>query len=106
MNIGNIIDNIYDKYKDKAIDSRSIKPKVAKTDISYIVGLVFDNIDSSLEKGESVSIRNHGTYVVQKRAARTGRNPRTKEEIRIEAAIVPRFKPSAQLREKINKCNK
>jgi len=58
-------------------------------------------IKSSLKKGSSVSLVGFGSFRVSKRAARTGRNPRTGAEIRIKAAKVPKFKPGKALRDAV-----
>ncbi len=55
-------------------------------------------IFESLRRGHRVSISGFGTFVVTKRSARNGRNPRTGSEIKIPPAKVPRFKPSRGLK--------
>ena len=55
----------------------------------------------SLRKGRRVTISGFGTFCVNKRAARNGRNPRTGKEIAIPSARVPRFKPSRSLKSAI-----
>ena len=55
-------------------------------------------IFESLRKGRRVTISGFGTFVVSKRAARNGHNPRTGKEIAIPPAKVPRFKPSRSLK--------
>ena len=55
----------------------------------------------SLRKGRRVTISGFGTFSVNKRAARNGRDPRTGEEIAIPSAKVPRFKPSRSLKSAI-----
>ena len=55
----------------------------------------------SLRKGSRVTISGFGTFSVNKRAARNGRDPRTGEEIAIPSAKVPRFKPSRSLKSAI-----
>ena len=52
----------------------------------------------SLRKGRRVTISGFGTFCVNKRAARNGRNPRTGKEIAIPSAKVPRFKPARSLK--------
>jgi DNA-binding protein HU-beta len=49
-----------------------------------------------------VTLVGFGTFIVSKRAARTGRNPRTNEEIRIKAAKVPKFRPGKALKDSLN----
>lgn len=56
----------------------------------------------SLKKGGSVSLVGFGTFAVGTRAARTGRNPRTGETIKIEAAKVPKFRPGKALKDALN----
>ncbi len=58
----------------------------------------FVNVFDTLKKGDKVTIGGFGTFMVSKRAARDGRNPRTGKAIRIPAARVPRFKPSRSLK--------
>ena len=55
-------------------------------------------IYESLRRGRRVTISGFGTFVVAKRAARNGRNPRTGSEIKIPPAKVPRFRPSRALK--------
>jgi DNA-binding protein HU-beta len=55
-----------------------------------------------LKKGGTVSLVGFGTFAVGKRAARTGRNPRTGEAIKIKAAKVPKFRPGKGLKDALN----
>ena len=59
-------------------------------------------ITASLQKGEPVSLVGFGTFDVGQRAARTGRNPRTGDEIKIAAAKVPKFRPGKALKDALN----
>jgi DNA-binding protein HU-beta len=52
----------------------------------------------SLRKGRRVTISGFGSFIVTRRAARNGRNPRTGSEIKIPPAKVPRFRPSRALK--------
>ena len=56
-------------------------------------------VRGALKKGQSVTITGFGTFAVTKRAARTGRNPRTGAAIKIKAAKVPKFRPGKALRD-------
>lgn len=60
-------------------------------------------IKESLKKGEKVQLVGFGSFEVRKRAARKGRNPQTKEEIKIPASKAPVFKAGKQLKELVNK---
>ncbi len=55
-------------------------------------------ITTSLRKGQRVSLVNFGTFTVSKRKARTGRNPRTGEPLKIPAARVPKFSAGKELK--------
>ena len=59
-------------------------------------------ISASLKNGEPVSLVGFGTFDVGQRAARTGRNPRTGDEIKIAAAKVPKFRPGKALKDALN----
>jgi DNA-binding protein HU-beta len=59
-------------------------------------------IKASLKKGTSVTLVGFGTFRVGKRAARTGRNPRTGEPIKIKAARVPKFSAGKALKDALN----
>ncbi len=56
----------------------------------------------TLKKGGTVSLVGFGTFAVGKRAARTGRNPRTGAEIKIKSAKVPKFRPGKALKDALN----
>jgi DNA-binding protein HU-beta len=73
-----------------------------KKEASLIVDTVLQTISDALKKGEKVTLIGFGNFEVRERAARTGRNPQTGEEIQIEASKVPAFKPGKQLKELVN----
>ena len=75
---------------------------LSKTDAAKAVESVFESITKSLSKGNEVRLVGFGTFRVGKRAARTGRNPRTGEAIRIKAARVPRFAAGKALKDAVN----
>ena len=59
-------------------------------------------VQTTLKKGGSVSLVGFGTFAVGKRASRTGRNPRTGAEIKIQSARVPKFRPGKALKDALN----
>ncbi len=73
--------------------------KSAEEFVNAFVGVVTD----SLVKGEKVQLVGFGSFEVRKRAARKGRNPQTKEEIKIPASKAPVFKAGKALKELVNK---
>ncbi len=79
-------------------EEAGISKKDAEASVKAFVNVVSDE----LQKGEKVQLVGFGTFEVGKRAARTGRNPQTGEEIKIKAANTPKFKAGAALKEKVN----
>ena len=67
------------------------------------VNAFVDVITESLVKGDKVQLVGFGSFEVRKRAARKGRNPQTKEEIKIPASKSPVFKAGKALKELVNK---
>ena len=62
-----------------------------------------DTIAEALVKGEKVQLVGFGAFETRKKAARKGRNPRTKEEIKIPASKAPAFKAGKALKQLVNK---
>ena len=77
--------------------------KLTKADSEKAVNAVFEGISSSLKKGQDAAFVGFGTFGVLKRAARTGRNPRTGEAIKIAASKSPKFKAGKALKDAVNK---
>lgn len=63
---------------------------------------VIESITESLARGEEVALVGFGTFKVQQRAERTGKNPKTGEEITIKASKSPSFKAGKSLKESVN----
>lgn len=74
---------------------------LSKTDAERALDAMIDAIKTALQKGDQVALVGFGTFVVRARAARTGRNPRTREEITIPASKVPAFKPGKALKDAV-----
>lgn len=66
-----------------------------------IIESLLSNITAALKKGDSVTLTGFGTFKVSKRKARSGRNPRTGEKIKIKAKNVAQFVPGKSLKEAI-----
>ncbi|MBG9484722.1 DNA-binding protein, partial [Bacillus thuringiensis] len=62
---------------------------------------VVESITNTLAAGEKVQLIGFGTFEVRERAARTGRNPQTGEEMQIAASKVPAFKAGKELKEAV-----
>ena len=70
----------------------------SKTSAERAVNAMVTGIVDSLRRGRRVTISGFGTFVVARRAARNGRDPRTGKQITIPSAKVPRFRPSRSLK--------
>lgn len=78
------------------------KTGLPKKDADAAVKAFTDIVSEELKKGEKVQLVGFGTFEVSDRAARTGRNPQTKQEITIPASKVPKFKAGKALKDLIN----
>ena len=67
------------------------------------VNAFVEAVTESLKKGEKVQLVGFGSFEVRKRAARKGRNPQTKEEIKIPASNAPVFEAGKALKDLVNK---
>ena len=77
--------------------------ELTKKDAEKAVKAFIDVVTDELKKGEKVQVVGFGTFETRERAAREGRNPRTKEVIKIAASTVPVFKAGKEFKEKVNK---
>ena len=75
---------------------------LSKADAAKAVDSVFDTIAGSLKSGEEVRLVGFGTFNVTRRAASTGRNPRTGEAIQIPASNQAKFKAGKGLKDALN----
>ncbi|PFT46227.1 HU family DNA-binding protein [Bacillus cereus] len=72
--------------------------ELSQKDASVATQAVLDTITEALMNGEKVQLIGFGTFEVRERAARTGRNPQTGEEMQIAASKVPAFKAGKELK--------
>ena len=78
------------------------KSGVTKKDAEKAVAGIFAAVQEALAAGDKVQVLGLGTFEVKERAARTGRNPQTGEELQIAASKNPSFKPGKALKEAVN----
>jgi DNA-binding protein HU-beta len=88
--------------KGDLIESVADDAGLSKADAARAVDAVVGAITGALKKGSQVSLVGFGTFSVKRRAARTGRNPRTGESIQIRASNVPGFKAGKALKDAVN----
>jgi len=77
-------------------------PHLYQRDVERIIGTIFDEIIAAMAQGNRVELRGFGAFSVKKRDARTGRNPRTGEQVQVEEKHVPFFKTGKLLRDRLN----
>jgi len=80
----------------KIADESDIK----QIDVKRVVQMTFDSIVDSLQKGETVELRNFGIFKVKSRKARLGRNPKTGDTVEIPEKKAVTFKPGLVMKEK------
>ena len=90
MNKGDLVDQV-------------AKVVCTKKEAQAAVDCVLQSITKALKKKDTVTLVGFGTFKVDKRKARKGRNPQTGEEINIKAKKVPKFVPGKALKAAINK---
>jgi len=88
--------------KSELIDQIAEQAELSKAEAGRALDGMLAAVTKTLKKGGTVTLVGFGTFAVGKRAARTGRNPRTGEMIKIKAAKVPKFRPGKGLKDAIN----
>lgn len=78
------------------------KAELSKADAGRAIDAMIEVVKKALKKGDTVTLVGFGTFQVRKRAARTGRNPRTGENIKIKASKIPGFKAGKALKDAVN----
>ncbi|MDD4066740.1 MAG: HU family DNA-binding protein [Clostridia bacterium] len=89
--------------KAELIDSIAVKAKLSKKDAEEALNAFIESVEGALKKDDKVQLVGFGSFDVRKRAARKGRNPQTKEEIKIPASKAPVFKAGKALKDLVNK---
>lgn len=88
--------------KSELIDAIATSADLSKAAASNALDATLKSIEEALANGDQVTLVGFGTFAVKERAARTGRNPQTGEEIQISAAKVPSFKAGKGLKDAVN----
>jgi len=76
---------------------------ISKKDAEKALNAFVDVVTDTLSKGDKVQIVGFGSFEVKDRPARVARNPRTGEEIKIDASKAPAFKAGKALKDTVNK---
>ena len=89
--------------KAELINAVAASADVSKKEAEAVITATLDAISAALKEGDKVQLVGFGSFEVKKRAARVGRNPKTKETIEIPASTVPVFKAGKTLKDAIAK---
>jgi DNA-binding protein HU-beta len=88
--------------KTELIDAVAAASDLTKADAARAVDAVIASITKALKANDAVTLVGFGTFQVRARAARTGRNPKTGDTIKIEASNNPSFKAGKALKDAVN----
>ena len=88
--------------KTELINAVAETAQLSKKDAANAVAAVFDSITDAMVKGDKVQLIGFGTFETRDRGERTGKNPRTGEEVKIAACKNPAFKAGKALKDAIN----
>ena len=88
--------------KSELIDILAEKHNFPVSDVKSAVDVMLNHMTQALACGERVEIRGFGSFNLHYQAARTGRNPKTGEEVVLASKYVPHFKPGKELKERVN----
>ena len=88
--------------KAELIDAIAGASELSRADAGRAVDAFVATVTRALKNGDSVTLVGFGTFEARKRGARTGRNPRTGEEISIAASMNPAFKAGKGLKDAVN----
>ncbi|MGE0800949.1 MAG: integration host factor subunit beta [Lautropia sp.] len=77
-------------------------PQLVAKDAEYAVRTILEAMAKALSEGHRIEIRGFGSFALSYRPPRTGRNPKSGEQVRVPEKRVPHFKPGKQLRESVD----
>ena len=89
--------------KAELINAIANETGLSKKDTEATINSFVNVVSNALENKDKVQLIGFGTFETRERAARTGRNPQTNEEIKIPASTTPAFKAGKALKERVNK---
>ena len=89
--------------KAELINAVAAKTEVSKKEAEAVIAATLDAITAAMQQGDKVQLVGFGSFDVKNRAERIGRNPKTKEEIKIPASKIPAFKAGKALKDSIAK---
>lgn len=88
--------------KTQLIDHIAEQAQLTKQEAGRALEAFLGAVTQTLARGGDVTLVGFGTFVVDERAARKGRNPKTGAEVEIAAAKIPKFRPGKALKDAVN----
>jgi DNA-binding protein HU-beta len=88
--------------KSELIDAAAQSTGLSKSEMSKALDSILDSISGAVQQGDRVSLSGFGTFERRDRAARTGRNPQTGEQLQVAASRAPAFKPAKAFKDAVN----
>ncbi|MBT9497010.1 MULTISPECIES: HU family DNA-binding protein [Zoogloea] len=88
--------------KSELVDQIAAEADISKAAAGRALDAAVAAVKLELKQGGSVTLVGFGTFHVGKRAARSGRNPRTGAAIKIDSAKIPKFRPGKALKDALN----
>lgn len=89
--------------KQELINAIADETGLSKKDTEATINSFVNVVSNTLADKDKVQLIGFGTFETRERAARTGRNPQTGEELKIAASVIPAFKAGKALKDKVNK---
>ena len=78
-------------------------PQLVAKDADFAVKMILDAMSDALAKGDRIEIRGFGSFSLNYRPPRVGRNPKSGDKVRVPEKWVPHFKAGKELRERVDK---
>ena len=80
----------------------AVQNQLSAKDVELAIKTMLDHMADALARGDRLEIRGFGSFSLNYRSARVGRNPKTGEQVNLDGKYVPHFKPGKELRERVN----
>lgn len=90
--------------KSELIDRLAARfPQLVAKDADFVVKMILDAMSDALARGGRIEIRGFGSFALNYRPPRTGRNPKSGDKVQVPEKWVPHFKAGKELRERVDK---
>jgi integration host factor subunit beta len=77
-------------------------PQLVAKDADFAVKMILDALTAALVRGDRIEIRGFGSFALNYRPPRIGRNPKSGDKVQVPAKYVPHFKAGKELRERVD----